>query len=68
MQLVAVAINKPEATKFTLGQTDFITSVEDLREALVTCIPGIHPPPVTGSPSGCAPSSAHLPPTYRRTK
>ena len=68
MQLVAVAIDKPEATNFILGQTHFIKSVEDLHEALVTCIPGIHPPPVTGSPSACAPSSAHSPPSYRRTK
>ncbi len=33
----SVAINKPEATKFILGQTDFIKSVKDLSEAL-TCI------------------------------
>jgi hypothetical protein len=37
----SVAINKPEATKFILGQTDFIKSVKDLSEAL-TCIR--HPP------------------------
>jgi adenosine/AMP kinase len=41
MQLVTVAIDKPEATNFILGQTHFIKSVEDLHEALVVCVPGI---------------------------
>ena len=41
MQLVTVAIDKPEATNFILGQTHFIKSVEDLHEALVGCVPGI---------------------------
>ena len=41
MQLVTVAIDKPEATNFILGQTHFIKSVEDLHEALVACVPGI---------------------------
>jgi uncharacterized protein len=33
MQLVTVAIDKPEAANFILGQTHFIKSVEDLHEA-----------------------------------
>ena len=41
MQLVTIAIDKPEATNFILGQTHFIKSVEDLHEALVAGVPGI---------------------------
>lgn len=41
MQLSTVAIQKPEATNFILGQTHFIKSVEDLHEALVGTVPGI---------------------------
>ena len=41
MKLVTVAVDKPEATNFILGQTHFIKSVEDLHEALVGCVPGI---------------------------
>ncbi len=41
MELSLVAIEKPEALNFILGQTHFIKSVEDLHEALVTCVPGI---------------------------
>ena len=41
MELVVVAIDKPEAINFILGQTHFIKSVEDLHEALVTAVPGI---------------------------
>src|SRR4029434_8423644 len=41
MQLVTVAIDKPEATNFILGQTHFIKSVEDIHEALVSAVPGI---------------------------
>ncbi len=36
-----VAIQKPEAVNFVLGQTHFIKSVEDIHEALVTAVPGI---------------------------
>ncbi len=41
MQLSTVAIDKPEATNFILGQTHFIKSVEDIHEAMVTAVPGI---------------------------
>ena len=37
MQLVTVAIDKPETTNFILGQTHFIKSVEELHEALAFC-------------------------------
>ena len=41
MELTVVAIEKPEAINFILGQTHFIKSVEDLHEAMVTAVPGI---------------------------
>lgn len=41
MELKLVAIRKPDAINFILGQTHFIKSVEDLHEALVGCVPGI---------------------------
>jgi adenosine/AMP kinase len=41
MQLITVAIEKPDEINFILGQTHFIKSVEDLHEALVTAVPGI---------------------------
>ncbi|AOJ73166.1 hypothetical protein WT60_24780 [Burkholderia sp. MSMB617WGS] len=41
MQLLTVAIDKPETTNFILGQTHFIKSVEDIHEALVGTVPGI---------------------------
>ena len=41
MNLITVAIEKPENLNFILGQTHFIKSVEDLHEALVTAVPGI---------------------------
>jgi len=40
-KLSVVAIEKPEAVNFILGQTHFIKSVEDIHEALVTAVPGI---------------------------
>ncbi len=39
--IAIVAIEKPEATNFILGQTHFIKSVEDIHETLVTAVPGI---------------------------
>jgi adenosine/AMP kinase len=36
-----VKIDKPDDTNLILGQTHFIKSVEDLHEALVTCVPSI---------------------------
>ena len=42
MELELVSIDKPETTNFILGQTHFIKSVEDLHEALVNTVPGIH--------------------------
>jgi hypothetical protein len=41
MELTTVAIKKPDAINFILGQTHFIKSVEDLHEALVNAVPGI---------------------------
>ncbi|AGK50643.1 MULTISPECIES: adenosine-specific kinase [Burkholderia] len=41
LQLLTVAIDKPETTNFILGQTHFIKSVEDIHEALVGAVPGI---------------------------
>jgi hypothetical protein len=40
MELKLVAIKKPEALNFDLGQTHFIKSVEDIHEAMVTHVPG----------------------------
>lgn len=41
MELMSVAIDKPETLNFILGQTHFIKTVEDLHEALVNTVPGI---------------------------
>ncbi len=41
LQLLSVAIDKPDTTNFILGQTHFIKSVEDIHEALVGAVPGI---------------------------
>ena len=41
MELKSIAIKKPDAINFILGQTHFIKTVEDLHEALVTAVPGI---------------------------
>lgn len=41
MEMKIVPIEKPEAINFVLGQTHFIKSVEDIHEAMVTCVPGI---------------------------
>ncbi|WP_321793280.1 adenosine-specific kinase [Caballeronia sp. J97] len=41
MELLAIAIDKPEDTNFILGQSHFIKTVEDLHEALVGAVPGI---------------------------
>jgi adenosine/AMP kinase len=41
MELDVVPIEKPEPINFVLGQTHFIKSVEDIHEAMVTCVPGI---------------------------
>lgn len=40
-KFTVVAIEKPEAINFVLGQTHFIKSVEDIHETLVTSVPGI---------------------------
>lgn len=42
MELKIVPIEKPENINFILGQTHFIKSVEDLYEAVVGAVPGIH--------------------------
>ncbi len=41
MDLVTVAIEKPENTNFILGQSHFIKTVEDIHETLVNSVPGI---------------------------
>ena len=41
MELRVVAVEKPEATNFVLGQTHFIKSVEDIHEAMMNSVPGI---------------------------
>src|SRR4030067_523893 len=41
MELLSVAIEKPESANLILGQSHFIKSVEDLHEVLVTSVPGI---------------------------
>jgi adenosine/AMP kinase len=40
MELKIIAVEKPEAINFVLGQTHFIKSVEDIHEAMVTHVPG----------------------------
>ncbi len=41
MDLITVAIEKPEEINFVFGQTHFIKTVEDIHEALVSTVPGI---------------------------
>ena len=41
MQMLTVALEKPEAVNVILGQAHFIKTVEDLHEALVGAVPGI---------------------------
>jgi adenosine/AMP kinase len=41
MELLAIAIDKPEDMNFILGQSHFVKTVEDLHEALVGAVPGI---------------------------
>src|SRR6185503_11302576 len=41
MELTTVAIEKPAAVNFILGQSHFIKTVEDLHEALISAVPGI---------------------------
>jgi uncharacterized protein len=41
MELLTVKIEKPEEINIILGQSHFIKTVEDLHEALVTCVGGI---------------------------
>jgi len=41
LQLQTVAVDKPEAVNFILGQSHFIKSVEDIHETLVGAVPGI---------------------------
>jgi adenosine/AMP kinase len=41
MNLLTIAVDKPEEINFILGQSHFIKTVEDLHEALVTAVPGI---------------------------
>lgn len=41
MNLLSVAIEKPEEINFILGQSHFIKTVEDVHEAMVNTVPGI---------------------------
>jgi len=41
VELTTVQIEKPEDVNFILGQSHFIKTVEDIHEAMVTCVPGI---------------------------
>ena len=41
MEMISVAIEKPEQINFILGQSHFIKTVEDTHEVLVTAVPGI---------------------------
>ena len=41
MEIKSITIEKPEPINFILGQSHFIKTVEDIHEALVTCVPGI---------------------------
>lgn len=41
MELITVAIEKPDDVNLILGQSHFIKTVEDLHEALVGAVPGI---------------------------
>jgi adenosine/AMP kinase len=41
MELTVVPMVKPKAANFIFGQSHFIKTVEDLREALVGAVPGI---------------------------
>ncbi len=41
MQITTVAVEKPEAVNFILGQSHFIKTVEDLHEVMVNTVPGI---------------------------
>lgn len=42
MELTTVKIEKPEDINFILGQSHFIKTVEDIHEALINAVPGIH--------------------------
>jgi adenosine/AMP kinase len=42
MKLVTQPIQKPDDVNVIFGQAHFIKTVEDLHEALVTAVPGIH--------------------------
>jgi adenosine/AMP kinase len=42
MEIKVVKIEKPENINIILGQSHFIKTVEDMHEALVTSVPGIH--------------------------
>jgi adenosine/AMP kinase len=42
LNLKVIPIQKPEEINLILGQAHFIKTVEDLHEALVTAVPGIH--------------------------
>jgi len=41
MQIKNIRIQKPEEINFILGQSNFIKTVEDIHEALVSSVPGI---------------------------
>lgn len=41
MELMVVAVEKPDDVNIVIGQSHFIKTVEDVHEALVTAVPGI---------------------------
>ncbi len=41
MEMISVAIEKPESINFIFGQSHFIKTVEDMHEALISAVPGI---------------------------
>lgn len=41
MEIKSIQVEKPDSINFILGQSHFIKTVEDIHEALVTCVSGI---------------------------
>src|SRR3990172_7315041 len=54
MELLSVAIEKPESANLILGQAHFIKTVEDLHEVLVGAVPAIQFGPAFCESSGPA--------------
>lgn len=41
MEIISVAVEKPESVNLIFGQSHFIKTVEDMHEALISAVPGI---------------------------